>query len=535
MAQQQVQFVNTHYDVLIKRVNGVLPIADKLKTEKIIQRETYSQICLKSTTNMAKMRVLLNALNTDKAKCAFYEVLKAVEPLLVEELEKQGSSSQTSREEQETKSYPQNTKAKESERPAMENITEKKQLCRWNKFTIKYGKKMMKLYETRESLYNVGNLFFCKEKDYIIGSGGSGTLVYLGFKRDGTEVAIKRITKNPINDKVFENELKHLQKLQSTNQSQYLVKYVDLEEDEDFYYLALQLCDYDLVDYMDDLRQQEEPDRGIALKRVVSELLHGLKTLHSADVIHRDLKPRNVLIDAEKHAKLADFGICRKLEEGRTTVYTDRAGTLGWEATEILNQAEKGVYKKSSDIQVAGMLVYYIISEGKHPFGELKDRESNVKAGIYSLNDVRDIVAKDLIEWMISKEKEERLSIGEVLIHPYFWDDERKVAVLKILGDRKEVQEFKTPAKHPELSRAVQKYTKGKSFSDWKSKPLQRWTKIDKNLPEDLLGLLRFLRNILVHEEEKFQHEEICDRFPDFFISLYKLAKDMDWKYLNTE
>ncbi|XP_051570139.1 serine/threonine-protein kinase/endoribonuclease ire-1-like isoform X2 [Myxocyprinus asiaticus] len=425
MEQQQAQFVKTHYADLIRRVNGVLPIADKLKTEKIIHQETYSEINVPYTTSMAKMRVLLEALNTDNAKCAFYELLKAEEPLLVEELEKQGSSSQTSHEVQEAKSYPQNTKAKESERPAMEIITEKKQLSRWNKFTIKYRKKMEKLYEMRESLYNVGNLFFCKNKDYIIGSGGSGTLVYLGFKRDGTEVAIKRITKNPINDKVFENELKHLQKIQSTNQSQYLVKYVDLEEDEDFYYLALHLCDYDLVDYMEDLRQQEKPVREIALKQVVSELLHGLKALHCDDVIHRDLKPRNVLIDAEKHAKLADFGICRKLEEGKTTVYTVRAGTQGWEATEILNQAENGGYKKSSDIQVAGMLVYYIISEGKHPFGELKDREANIKAGKYSLKDVQDIVAKDLIEWMISKEKKERLSIDEVLKHPYFWNDER--------------------------------------------------------------------------------------------------------------
>ncbi len=49
---------------------------------------------------------------------------------------------------------------------------------------------------------------------------------------------------------------------------------------------------------------------------------------------------------------MADFGISRKLEEGKTTVYTDRAGTQGWEATEIVNQTEKGRYKMSSDIQV---------------------------------------------------------------------------------------------------------------------------------------------------------------------------------------
>lgn len=76
-------------------------------------------------------------------------------------------------------------------------------------------------------------------------------------------------------------------------------------------------------------------------------------------------------------------------------------------------------------LQVAGMLVYYILSDGKHPFGDVKDREENIKKGQYSLEDLDDIVAKDLIEWMINKEPAERLNIDEVLRHPYFWDNDR--------------------------------------------------------------------------------------------------------------
>ncbi len=75
--------------------------------------------------------------------------------------------------------------------------------------------------------------------------------------------------------------------------------------------------------------------------------------------------------------------------------------------------------------QVAGMLSYYILSDGKHPFGDGIHREVNISEGKYSLGDIQDIAAKDLIEWMINKEQDKRPTIDKVLNHPYFWDDKR--------------------------------------------------------------------------------------------------------------
>lgn len=74
---------------LIQRVTAVMPIADSLKAVEIIHEETYSNIFVAST-NMAKMRVLLDALNTNKAKSAFYNFLKVNESFLVEDLEREG-------------------------------------------------------------------------------------------------------------------------------------------------------------------------------------------------------------------------------------------------------------------------------------------------------------------------------------------------------------------------------------------------------------------------------------------------------------
>ncbi|XP_073712862.1 serine/threonine-protein kinase/endoribonuclease ire-1-like [Misgurnus anguillicaudatus] len=178
---------------------------------------------------------------------------------------------------------------------------------------------------------------------------------------------------------------------------------------------------------MDELRKEEAEIKVTALKKVVKEVLLGLQVLHRAKVIHRDIKPKNVLIDSGNNARLADFGISRRLEDDKSTVYTGRAGTKCWEAVETLEPTEKTGYKRSSDVQVAGMLVYYILSDGKHPFkgNVLWEQEAKIREGNYSLDEVDDVVAKDLIERMISKVQKERPTVDEALNHPYFWDDAR--------------------------------------------------------------------------------------------------------------
>lgn len=78
-------------------------------------------------------------------------------------------------------------------------------------------------------------------------------------------------------------------------------------------------------------------------------------------------------------------------------------------------------------LKVAGMLLYYILSDGRHPFEGSKSfqLESNIHEGKYSLDDVKDVVAKDLIEWMINKEPTERPQVKQCLSHPFFWGKER--------------------------------------------------------------------------------------------------------------
>ncbi|XDV12461.1 hypothetical protein PO909_001134 [Leuciscus waleckii] len=573
MEHQHAEFVDTHYEALIQRVTSAMPIADKMYENRKLTWGQYSKIT--NATKRTQMTELLKAVKSGgpAVKSAFFEILQEIKPDVIQELE--GLSPQTAHDKRITESQIQNVA---SEKGQDKTDTHDDDIIRCNPSSIKYRSKIEELQKD-PSKKKVSNIYFSKSNNYIIGSGGSGT-VYLGLKEDGTEVAIKRITKDPLNSKDFKHELKHLRdlKLESKN----IVRYVDLAEDEDFHYLALQLCEYDMEDYMENLRLQEQTFKENALRKIMKEMLLGLQVLHRAGVIHRDIKPRNVLIDSENNARLADFGLSRKLEDGRSTVHTVRAGTQGWEATEILNQSEKSGYKKSSDIQVAGMLVYYILSDGKHPFGDM-DREVNIKNGEYSLEHVQDIVAKDLVEWMINKEPAERLTVDEVLRHPFFWDDYRKDAVLRKLGDRPEIQNYEYLEKLRnlyiekqqteetdstatltiyeafselkivnekkrkdilaivgedlknlwKLFKTANEATEGKNFSNWKLQLSEIWTDINKKLPEDIFGLLRVLRNKLVHGNvrNEFEENNIFGLFPDFFISLHRVAKDLNWDY----
>ena len=76
-------------------------------------------------------------------------------------------------------------------------------------------------------------------------------------------------------------------------------------------------------------------------------------------------------------------------------------------------------------LKVAGMLLYYILSGGEHPFGKGPRCETNILDGKYNLDHVQDVVAKDLIEMMINEDPKKRPTVEECFAHPYFWTNKK--------------------------------------------------------------------------------------------------------------
>eukprot|EP00451_Oxyrrhis_marina_P025558 CAMPEP_0204344522 /NCGR_PEP_ID=MMETSP0469-20131031/25690_1 /ASSEMBLY_ACC=CAM_ASM_000384 /TAXON_ID=2969 /ORGANISM="Oxyrrhis marina" /LENGTH=208 /DNA_ID=CAMNT_0051329797 /DNA_START=10 /DNA_END=632 /DNA_ORIENTATION=- len=104
----------------------------------------------------------------------------------------------------------------------------------------------------------------------------------------------------------------------------------------------------------------------------VAELTLALEFLHSIHIIHRDLKPENVLIDAQGHIKVTDFGLAKDFRDGDASDEGTRTvcGTYEYMAPEMISK--KG-YSKAVDWWSLGTLMYEMMT-GKPPFrGKNKD------------------------------------------------------------------------------------------------------------------------------------------------------------------
>ena len=90
----------------------------------------------------------------------------------------------------------------------------------------------------------------------------------------------------------------------------------------------------------------------------ICEILLAICYMHEKNIIYRDLKPENLLIDKEGHIKIADFGFAKKLTNDRTFTL---CGTPEYLAPEIILGSKEG-YGKSADWWALGILVYELLT-----------------------------------------------------------------------------------------------------------------------------------------------------------------------------
>jgi serine/threonine protein kinase len=102
------------------------------------------------------------------------------------------------------------------------------------------------------------------------------------------------------------------------------------------------------------------------------DILNGLDYLHSLNIIHRDLKSRNVLLDQFLHAKLMDFGVSRHVL-GDSTM-TQAVGTYRWSAPEVLRGSR---YSVAADMYSFGVILSELASH-KVPFWNILDDQGQM-------------------------------------------------------------------------------------------------------------------------------------------------------------
>ncbi|CCH44111.1 Mitogen-activated protein kinase hog1 [Wickerhamomyces ciferrii] len=203
----------------------------------------------------------------------------------------------------------------------------------------------------------------------ILGKGSYGTVCQardVSVPDAPVEVAIKKVTNIFNKEILLKRAVRELKLMKFFRGHKNIINLFDVElvfeRPYDGLYCFQELADYDLARVIHSSVQFSE----YHVQSFLYQILCGLKYIHSADVIHRDLKPGNILVTLQGNLKICDFGLARGISQQflrhRSSTITNYVATRWYRAPELL--LCKKVYSKAVDMWAVGCI-----------FGELYARK----------------------------------------------------------------------------------------------------------------------------------------------------------------
>eukprot|EP01116_Phalansterium_solitarium_P011969 TRINITY_DN2786_c3_g1_i1.p1 TRINITY_DN2786_c3_g1~~TRINITY_DN2786_c3_g1_i1.p1 ORF type:complete len:290 (+),score=98.45 TRINITY_DN2786_c3_g1_i1:850-1719(+) len=199
-----------------------------------------------------------------------------------------------------------------------------------------------------------------------LGNGGFATVFEARQKSTGFMVAIKKVDKDKV--RTTHNGIERLRaecEIHGTLRHPHVLRLLKCFEDAAFVYLVLEnAAGGDLFRWLQRHRQTQGigvPESDV--RRLMSQLVSGVRYLHGRGVIHRDLKLGNLLLDAPGNLKIADFGLAVRLDGADTEQHT-MCGTPSYLSPE---QCEGRGYGAAVDVWSIGVVMYTLLT-GKAPF-----------------------------------------------------------------------------------------------------------------------------------------------------------------------
>ncbi|KAF8121956.1 Pkinase-domain-containing protein [Boletus edulis] len=259
-------------------------------------------------------------------------------------------------------------------------------------------------------------------KGALIGAGSFGK-VYLGMDAvNGLLMAVKQVelpTGSAPNEErkksmlsALEREIDLLKDLSHPNIVQYLYSSVD----DDFLNIFLEYVPGGSVTAL--LRNYgafEEP----LVKNFVRQILQGLNYLHERDIIHRDIKGANVLVDNKGGIKISDFGISKRVDgnllTGKRTNRPSLQGSVFWMAPEVVQQK---THTSAADIWSVGCLVVEMLT-GEHPWAQLTQMQAIFKIGQSAKPTIPSDISAEAADFLTNTfeiDHHARPSAGELLL-----------------------------------------------------------------------------------------------------------------------
>ncbi|KAI8335194.1 kinase-like domain-containing protein [Chlamydoabsidia padenii] len=199
-----------------------------------------------------------------------------------------------------------------------------------------------------------------------------------------------------------------------------IVRFYNFFEDDHNVYLILELCENKtLAEMLKTRRHFTEPE----VRYYMIQLLDACTYMHEQQVVHRDIKLSNIFLDHDMNVKLGDFGLSALLKSDQDRKRTV-CGTPNYMAPEILFGDHR--HNQRADIWSVGILVYTLLT-GQPPF-QMKSysstyqkiRENSTRPSYtYPANITLSPEAKDLISKLLVNDPDVRLSISNILEHPF--------------------------------------------------------------------------------------------------------------------
>lgn len=307
-------------------------------------------------------------------------------------------------------------------------MTDKSKIFMKNKNYTPYTQNLLAVNsELKLNTYKIGkdDKYYEIYKHYKLGEGtySSVCLGKMINKTNSTEqlVAVKKIIKANLSSRgltMLSTEIEIIKEMISHNHEN-IIKCYDVVDDIDVIYIITEYCeDGDFSSLL-----TGKPLKYKYVKYYFGQIVKALKYLNDKNIIHRDIKPKNILVTNKGHTiKLCDFGFA-KHSDGLKKIMT-MCGSPLYMAPEIY---QKTGYTISVDVWALGMILYEMLF-GSHPFKNYNDPQKlaesiiNLDIKIPIRYDEMDTKCLELLSLMLQRKEMDRIKISELFENEWIKD-----------------------------------------------------------------------------------------------------------------